>query len=271
VFFPGKQTPTVILFLLFYPDFVLSFLLVLCCIVRWQLVPQDRKRAEYALVILMFTYLLTPIAGAVARRLSSLRPLKLDLYAYQFDQLFGQPSFVLSRIMLRHYWLEILLLLAYGLVSVAVAVVLIAYVYYCESQTAFAIKVFLLDILAAPVMYALVPICGPAFAFPSFPKSPGIVAVRSIPLLAAPNGFPSIHTSIALLVLWFAWRWRIGKVLGSIYLALIIFSTLASGQHYLLDLFAAVPYTLGVLFAVKWMSQPKILPVQKAHITISSS
>jgi membrane-associated phospholipid phosphatase len=68
---------------------------------------------------------------------------------------------------------------------------------------------------------------------------------------AAPNGIPSVHTSTALLMVWFCRKSRMGFVLAFVYLLLIVAATLASGQHYAVDLLAAVPYTVGVLWLAK--------------------
>jgi membrane-associated phospholipid phosphatase len=112
-------------------------------------------------------------------------------------------------------------------------------------------QTFLLNLFAALPIYLLFPVCGPAFAFPSFPALPlaGLVP-HLLAISAAPNGVPSVHMSSALLVLWFLRRWPWGRAIGGVYAALIVLSTLASGQHYLFDLLCAVPYTAAVVWAV---------------------
>jgi len=72
------------------------------------------------------------------------------------------------------------------------------------------------------------------------------VVPHLIALSAAPNGMPSIHTSTALLLLWFGRHWLLSRWLGCLYLVLIIAATLAGGQHYFMDLLAAVPYAAAV-------------------------
>lgn len=68
---------------------------------------------------------------------------------------------------------------------------------------------------------------------------------------AAPNGVPSVHMSTALLVVWFSRKSRAGLAIASVYLLLIVVATLASGQHYAVDLLAAVPYASGIVWLVK--------------------
>lgn len=233
-------------FLIFYPSVVLGVMLVLGCMARWLAVPLDRKRTEYVLITAIFTILISATAQSIANHLSRLRPLKYDLYIYAFDSFFGQPSFALGRFTLHHLWLEWILQFAYGAMPTAATLVLVPYIYLRESELRPAVKALIINLLAAPFFYLLFPVCGPQFAFPHFPAAAGKVVPHLILLTAAPNGVPSVHTSTAILLLLLCRRWRIGTILGSLYLALIVLSTLASGQHYLFDLFAAIPYAYAV-------------------------
>jgi membrane-associated phospholipid phosphatase len=73
-------------------------------------------------------------------------------------------------------------------------------------------------------------------------------------ITAAPNGVPSVHASTALLVLWFSRSWTPFFISGWIFLALTALATLGSGQHYLFDLFCAVPYAALVIWiSDKWL------------------
>lgn len=173
--------------------------------------------------------------------------MKLDLFAYIADSHLGNPAFVLGSLVIPHPWLIYLLQIAYGLVPIAVFLVIAAYVITGSPGMPLLLKAFVLNLLLAPVFYLAFPICGPRFAFPEFPVLPLNVAPHTIRLVAAPNGMPSVHASTAILILWFARVWRVGLVLGAIYLVLILASTLASGQHYLIDLLASVPYSALVI------------------------
>jgi hypothetical protein len=54
--------------------------------------------------------------------------------------------------------------------------------------------------------------------------------------------------SSALLVLWFARRWRAGAVLGFLYAGIMAIATMGGGEHYLFDLFGAIPYSLLIIY-----------------------
>jgi len=106
-------------------------------------------------------------------------------------------------------------------------------------------------LIAAVPFYLLFPVCGPEFAFPHFPALPPAPMVpHMVAIAAAPDGVPSVHTSTALLILWFLWRWPWGRVAGLVYLALIVLATMGGGQHYLFDLICAIPYTAAILWVM---------------------
>jgi len=242
--------------LIFDPSVVIGFLFVLAVAVRWFLVPSDDRRSEYLLLFSIFTLITAPSAQAVADGLSRLRPMKMDLYAYVADGPLGEPSFVLGRLVAPHAWLKVLLQVSYGLLPVAVIVVFTCHVLQRSPRIATIVWAFVINLVAAPLFYMLVPVCGPTFAFARFPVGPGHVIPHLIRINAAPNGIPSVHMSTALLVAWFSRKSRVGLAAASVYLVLMVVATLASGQHYGVDLLAAIPYAAGVL----WVSNMGWLP-----------
>lgn len=236
-----------------YPAVFVGVVLVLTCIARWVALRETRETSEQALVVAIFTILIGGSAQAIATSMSRLRPFKYDLYAYKLDSIFGQPSFVLGRFVQHHFWLECVLQVAYGVLPNVVAAVLIFQLFRSLPNVRFVVYSFGLNLLAAPLLYLLIPICGPQFAFSSFPADPGPVTAHLIALSAAPNAMPSVHTSTALLIVFFSRRWRAALVASIFYLGLIVLSTLASGQHYFIDLIAAVPYTAIILQIARTM------------------
>jgi membrane-associated phospholipid phosphatase len=103
-------------------------------------------------------------------------------------------------------------------------------------------------VLALPV-YLVCPAVGPKYAFASFPHLPHQVALAAEAFIRPPNCVPSVHCSTAFLIVAFLWRWPLGRILGLVYAAGVVLSTLGAGEHYLFDVLMAVPYTLIVLRA----------------------
>ena len=237
--------------LIYDPSVAVGFLLILAVVWRWFAVPADARRSEYILLIAIFTLIVSPAAQAVAESMSRVRPMKMDLYAYAADEYLGQPAFVLGRLVAPHAWAKVLLNEVYGLLPIGVIGTLAAAIVRRSTGVSAMVWAFVINLLAAPVFYLLVPVCGPVFAFPMFPADPGHVIPHMIRLDAAPNGIPSVHTSTALLIAWFSRKSRVGFLAAAVYLLLMVAATLASGQHYAVDLLAAVPYAAGVVWLTK--------------------
>jgi membrane-associated phospholipid phosphatase len=143
--------------------------------------------------------------------------------------------------------------ISYDILEIAAFGTFAIYLYRCsQSETIRLIETFLLNLIAAVPLYLIFPVCGPGFAFPSYPALPQMPLIpHMIAINAAPNGVPSVHTSTALLILWFMWRWPWGRIAASGYLALIVLATLGGGQHYLFDLICAIPYTALILWTIR--------------------
>jgi hypothetical protein len=209
----------------------------------------DRRLRLFVLVVTL-TLPCHWLAMAGAWSATWLRPYKLDLYFYRADGLFGfQPSFALGQLILPHPMLKVPAEVAYRLLAPATALVFAGYLWVRGAREALSmIPVFLLNLAFSVPCYLLVPVCGPGYAFASYPALPR-EAVVPHPILthAAPaNGFPSIHFSAALLIFWYARKLPWGRWIGGSFLLLTLAATLGTGEHYLFDLVAAAPYALLV-------------------------
>jgi membrane-associated phospholipid phosphatase len=118
--------------------------------------------------------------------------------------------------------------------------------------------------------YLMLPACGPAYAFPGFPfVHPSFGALHLVALDAAPNAFPSGHMATALVVGWYLRRWKAGLVAGAIFAALTALATMATGQHYCIDLVFAVPYAALVVFVAEHAVQRVAMPELTSESTLS--
>lgn len=236
------------------PEVALSFVLILWIAARWFLRPADRKRTEWMLAFSCLAGFSGGLLLAIATALSRIRPYKYDEFVCRIDSLFGQPSWALGRWVAAHSWLRCLMIFSYQIIPIIIISVFAIYLWgRSEGEALQVIRVFTLNVCAAPLFYLLFPVCGPVFAFPHFPyAAPHNLVPHLIRLNAAPNGVPSVHASCALLILWFLRHWWWGRIAGAIFLALTVVATMGGGQHYLFDLLCSVPYTVAVyLVAVR--------------------
>jgi hypothetical protein len=181
-----------------------------------------------------------------------LHPLTLDGAAFQADQALGlQPSFAIARLLDTSEWLVWPVAAAYDALPLAFALLCVGESRSRGERPAVdAPSVFLLAGLLGSVCYHLVPVAGPNFAFPDFPRDVDPAGVPTwLAIAKAPrNGVPSLHMAWALLL--FARGRRLGlaaAAAGAILCVLTFGATLGLGEHYLCDLVSSVPFTVGLL------------------------
>jgi hypothetical protein len=113
---------------------------------------------------------------------------------------------------------------------------------------------------AAPFFYAICPAAGPAYVFgDAFPFHPPVL---EFPLpFSAPgltmNAVPSGHLAWAMLAWWHSRPCIVGvRIATGLFVLGTAVATLASGEHYLVDLVVAVPFAVAVdaVIGRRWVS-----------------
>jgi len=201
-----------------------------------------------------FTYLAAPVLYYAEQ----LQPNTLDLYLLSFDGSLGfQPSFLVGKYYWGFPWLRRAAILAYSGLPLALA---LTYVENLTKRRARAASVgmgmFYLGLIGI-FAYNLFPATGPVHIFGGlFPGHPlGTEQARTLPLSPIPvkgsrNAIPSLHMAW---ILW-CWWWVRGLQpwLKAVILWFVLFtviSTLGTGEHYLIDLVVAFPFTLMICAA----------------------
>ena len=208
--------------------------------VRWQLFLG-------ASVLSFPAFVVDTVILAYAQKLT---PYCYDQHVYCFDRLFGSPEFAIGRLYASVPILQKFAELAYTMLPALLTILMMAYFLLLPVRESVRyVWTSILILAPAPLLYVAFPACGPRFAFPGFPwVLPMFVEPHAMHLLATPNAIPSIHFSCSLMVWYFARRWRVGAVLSGLYTALIIWYVLGTGEHYLFDLVAAIPYAALMIY-----------------------
>jgi|SRR5690242_12722561 len=230
-----------------YPEVIGALAIFsLCCWKSLSGAAKD-KRWEYLLLASFFAIPANMLCQAITMALSKLRPMRLDYYLLNIDGVWGvQLSFAIGRFLEHHPAAGAVAFTAYNALPLPVLIVFMAHLFGQHESPMALIKTFSINLFAGLPIYLLVPVVGPAHAFSSFPDAVPTVSTVPAALPGIINGIPSVHFSTALFILWFSRHWRAGRILASVYLILIFASTLGSGEHYLFDLVAALPYSLAV-------------------------
>jgi hypothetical protein len=100
---------------------------------------------------------------------------------------------------------------------------------------------YVAELAVGPLLYALLPACGPVYAFGTQWLQPPEVSAGATPLIGLPNAFPSLHVGTAFVFVLFA-PGRVSRAVSLVFLALTVLATLSTGEHYVIDLVAGLVF-----------------------------
>jgi hypothetical protein len=238
---------------------------------RWLWSSGAERRRTYAVLAPAGALVLFVLSAQRALSLANLLyPKTYDLYLYVVDGSFGfQPSFLAGRALAASSVLRIAAVLTYvSLPFVMALVYALRLPKNAERPSWDIITLFLLAGIGGWALYNLVPATGPGYIFKgSFPW-------RTLPysslnqLLLEPiavsldiprNAIPSLHMAWVILLYWNSKGLsRPVRIFLAFYTALTILSTMGTGEHYFVDLVAAVPFALFVQSLVSPDRKPAI-------------
>jgi len=184
-----------------------------------------------------------------------LHPKTFDLFLYSFDSsLRVQVSFLVGQFLWKFLWVRAAALAIYIALPLPLALV---YASQLRRQKQKALTVMLAFLATGPLgvfFYNVLPACGPVHlfggAFPMHPLSTAdAMRLNIAPVImgGARNAIPSLHMTWVLLVWWNSRglaRWV--RAIAALFVALTVLATLGTGEHYLIDLVVAFPFSLMV-------------------------
>ncbi|MEZ5284785.1 MAG: phosphatase PAP2 family protein [Vicinamibacterales bacterium] len=178
-----------------------------------------------------------------------------DQYLYQLDAWLGQPGFAAGRVLAEWPALAAVCRWAY----IAVPVVL-PIAYLTTPTPGRYVASLLLSVGLGFACYWLIPAAGPRFTFPSYPWHEPVLTAQALYIPGAfPNCMPSLHLTWALLTARYS-RWTL---LMWPFVALTVASTLGLGEHYAIDLIAALPFTASIVWLVERSWRPRSRPASE--------
>lgn len=208
--------------------------------VIWMLRDQkDRTRAELVLALvlnLFYGVLLNIFMGSEG----SAFPWKYDHVLFRVDSALGIPAAGLARHLQGP--LRIPLWLVY---QSMVPMMIVWFLLTRYRRVPGIILAYIAELVSGPVLYTIVPACGPIYAFGKQWLNPPLVAPGAIRLAGIPNAFPSLHIGTAFVFLMFA-PGRLWKAVAFVFLIATGLATIATGEHYLVDLIPGLAFGVFV-------------------------
>jgi hypothetical protein len=216
--------------------------------VLWSAPDQRQADLDTCLTASMFPFFLV-VAGFSLAVTSIVHPKTYDVFLYAFDeQLGGQPSFLAGRLLARFGALRQVCYFGYESLPLAMAIAFAMERSRPGRHLSSLMPAFAVAAAGGFLLYNLYPAVGPLHVFGAqFPYSPPPAGSSPFQLVAAGeaprNAMPSVHISMALLILWNSRPWpKVFRVVAAALLGITILATLGFGEHYLVDLFVAVPF-----------------------------
>jgi hypothetical protein len=213
---------------------------------------KQRGWAREALTAICVMHIVVLVSRLVLGLLSNALPMTFDRHLYAMDAAFGvQISFALGRLFSAAPWFAAGCHLVYVALPFAVLFLFSRLQENRRSRWLLLVQFALIGIVGR-LCYSAVPAMGPIYQFPDlFPQTPPVwstLAVEAVRLTdGARNAMPSLHIVWALMLFW----WTRGQALwlraaASLFLFFTLLATLGLGEHYVVDLIVAVPFSLAV-------------------------
>lgn len=221
----------------------------------------ERDDRDNAIALLAPALVLIVFILGCARVLSltsGVNPQTDDAWLYAFDGSLGfQPSFVLGRITYNSLSLTRVALLTYLSLPFAMAFVCAWQIPRGARRVSwYMLTVLLLAGAAGWMLYTIVPGTGPTYAFgrgfpwdalPYNALQHFALGKMKVPVTIPRNAMPSLHVAWAVLLCWNSRRFSAAlRSVMVLFLLITVFATLGTGQHYLVDLVASLPFAVSV-------------------------
>ena len=222
------------------------------------LLRQDRGRSRQDFLTAIGFALYIALAIKLHIELTHWFPKTLDPVFLRYDKAIGFDPLYVMVVARQHPSILRLLEASYWLLSA-----MLGLAWVLEQNRVLRLAAFLGGMLCF-AFYALFPAVGPVF----YNWNAGFA------LLAPRNCMPSMHFTWSILMAWNAERVR-WRVLFIIYSLLIAVATLAIGEHYLIDLLAAVPYTVVIQLGAASLHRSKkvqnvLIPLRAGETPVES-
>lgn len=231
---------------------------------------EEQGRLRLAFLFAVLSASANAVAGFAHTWTAKFTPKVLDLYLYCFDaSLRVQFAFLMGRAYETWRWFRDPGMFTYIAFPLSIAVVFGGQLVRNRKIVLSAMTAFLLTGPVGVIFYTICPALGPSYLFTSrYPWNPltmdqaSRLVLESLAIPGLRNSMPSLHIAWVLLAWWYSKglsMWE--RSIAACFLVFTVFSTLGSGEHYLIDLVVACPFSLFIYalsaFHVRWANRSR--------------
>lgn len=205
--------------------------------------------------LVLFVILMGVSTNATLEIIHLVRPASYDVIAYKLDEAyFGIRHWFAMGFYAAPEWFRALVVTIYSMLSLCLFMFFGLIIKDGGAKKYNIIRTVAVPFGLAFVCYMIVPISGPIYAFGEeqlyggMPPADAFAPMTEIIGPAARNGMPSMHFTGAFMIWLLAatLRKKVYFYLTTIFLALTITATLGTGEHYVLDLIVAMPFSIAL-------------------------
>jgi hypothetical protein len=197
----------------------------------WMLRDPNDKTRPILVFALVFNLFYGFMLGQFMQREDSLFPWKFDHILFRIDQSLGLGSSRIALPLLEHARVPLWAVYQSMLPMMICWLLLTRY----RNHRGSIIPAYAAELVVGPILYAIVPSCGPTYAFGPGWLNPPAVPANIIRLSGMPNAFPSLHCATAFVLVLFA-PGKLWRAVALIFFAATCMATMSTGEHYVIDL-----------------------------------
>jgi hypothetical protein len=211
-------------------------LLMLFLSVLWMLRDESDRSRPILVIAVTFNLFYGCLLNVLMGQADGLLPWKYDCQLSRIDTALGVSAASVA-LAFRGGW-SVWLNIVYELLLPMMIVWLAVHRKYdCRAL----ILAYVSEMIVGPMLYMILPACGPVYAFGASWLHPPAVHADAIRLSGMPNAFPSLHAATAFVLLFFA-RDRKCRAISVAFMAGTALATLTTGEHYVIDLIAGLSF-----------------------------
>ena len=203
----------------------------------WMLMDQRDKTRPLLVFALVLNLFFGTLLNVFMGKEGGLLPWKFDHILFVVDQALGVSTAAIA-LHLQGIWRVPLIVVYQFMVPMMICWFLVTRYQKIRGSV---IMAYVAELVAGPLLYAVLPACGPAYAFGAGWLHPQQVQAGIIRLAAMPNAFPSLHIGTAFVFVLFA-PGKLSRAVALSFLAATGMATLSTGEHYVIDLVAGLAF-----------------------------